>query len=154
MKKEDRYDSLFQYYGDLKKVDWLLLKAQVKAESNFDPDAISWVGAKGLAQFMNRTYMEWHDGTAGIGKVEYPHKYKLIDPRDPEDGIFAQASFMSHLLKSYKGDIPKTLAAYNWGPGNVSKWIKGEKKRLPDETSKYIKRVMRYLKKYEKEVLV
>ncbi len=58
MNAEDRYDSLFQFYAGQKAIDWLLLKAQVKRESAFDPNARSPVGAVGLAQFMPATWDE------------------------------------------------------------------------------------------------
>jgi len=58
------------------------------------------------------------------------------------------------LLKKYNGDLTKALVAYNWGMGNLKKWMKYGGRKLPDETEKYIERVVRYHKKYEKEVLV
>lgn len=152
MKKEDRYDSLFMFYGELYKIDWKLLKAQVKAESNFDPDAVSKAGAKGLAQFLKFTFEEHKDGKPGFSNLKYPMDNKLIDPRDPEDSILAQASFMSQLLNIYKGDITKALAAYNWGMGNLSKWMKVAGKRLPVETEEYIKRVLQFFKEYQEEI--
>ena len=59
MKKDDRYDSLIKFYAEeagFNGKDWLRFKAQIRAESNFDPDVISPVGAKGLAQFMDATW--------------------------------------------------------------------------------------------------
>ena len=153
MNSEDRYDSLFQYYGDQYDIDWLLLKAQVKAESDFNPDAISRASAKGLAQFMDPTFAEWFDGTPGIQQKETSSR-KLIDVRDPEDAIKAQAAFMSFLLKKYKGDLPKALAAYNWGMGNLKKWMKAAGKKLPEETENYIKSTIEFYKHYQKEVVV
>lgn len=51
MEAQDRYDSLIKYYAEIYNVDWQLIKAQIKAESNFVPDAKSWCNAKGLSQF-------------------------------------------------------------------------------------------------------
>jgi Transglycosylase SLT domain/D-alanyl-D-alanine carboxypeptidase len=80
-----------------------LLAAQLMAESGFDPNAVSPVGAQGIAQFM--------PGTAA--------SYGLDDPFDPAAAIDAQAHMMSDLLRQF-GSIPLALAAYNAGPGAVS----------------------------------
>jgi len=80
-----------------------VLAAQLLAESNFNPLAVSPVGASGIAQFM--------PGTAAA--------YGLSDPFDPEAAINAQAHLMSDLLKQF-GDVSLALAAYNAGPAPVS----------------------------------
>ena len=80
-----------------------LIAAQLLAESNFDPNAVSPAGAQGIAQFM--------PGTAAA--------YGLEDPFDPEEAIDAQAHLMSDLLRQFDS-IPLALAAYNAGPGAVA----------------------------------
>ncbi|HEX5763017.1 MAG TPA: transglycosylase SLT domain-containing protein [Solirubrobacterales bacterium] len=80
-----------------------LLAAQLKAESNFDPYAVSPAGAQGIAQFM--------PGTAAA--------YGLDDPFDPKAAINAQAHLMSDLLRQFDGSPQLALAAYNAGPGAV-----------------------------------
>jgi soluble lytic murein transglycosylase-like protein len=80
-----------------------LLAAQLMAESNFNPNAVSPAGAEGIAQFM--------PGTAA--------SYGLKDPFDPERAIDAQAHLMSDLLRQFRS-IPLALAAYNAGPGAVA----------------------------------
>lgn len=79
-----------------------LLAAQLKAESNFNPSAVSPAGAQGIAQFM--------PGTA--------RSMGLRDPFDPEQAIDAQAKLMGRLIGQF-GTLPKALAAYNAGPGAV-----------------------------------
>jgi Transglycosylase SLT domain/D-alanyl-D-alanine carboxypeptidase/Putative Flp pilus-assembly TadE/G-like len=79
-----------------------LLAAQLMAESNFNPFAVSPAGASGIAQFM--------PGTAAA--------YGLSDPFDPEAAIDAQAHLMSDLLEQF-GQVPLALAAYNAGPAPV-----------------------------------
>lgn len=152
MSFDDRYDSLFMIYGDRYHVPWKLLKAQVKQESNFNPDAVNpRTGATGLAQFMPRTWEEWRDGTPGIGPLI--DKLKLLDPRDPEDAIEAQAAYMDWLIK-VAGTGEKALAAYNWGIGNLQRCIAehGEAWRdhLPDETKDYIKKIQDRFAEYSK----
>jgi soluble lytic murein transglycosylase-like protein len=80
-----------------------LLAAQLLAESNFNPYAVSPAGAQGIAQFM--------PGTAA--------SYGLKDPFDPDEAIDAQAHLMSDLLREFHS-IPLALAAYNAGPGAVA----------------------------------
>ena len=84
-------------------VSGALLAAQLMAESNFNPFAVSPAGAQGIAQFMPGT-------AAGYG---------LDDPFDPEAAIDAQAHLMSDLLHEF-GDPSLALAAYNAGSGAVA----------------------------------
>ncbi len=79
-----------------------LLAAQLMAESNFNPFAVSSAGAQGIAQFMPATAAA----------------YGLGDPFDPEAAIDAQAHLMSDLLRQF-GDPSLALAAYNAGPAPV-----------------------------------
>jgi hypothetical protein len=83
----------------------VLLAAQLKAESDFNPNAVSSAGAQGIAQFM--------PGTA--------RSMGLSNPFDPRASILAQAKLMSQLIKQF-GSVPKALAAYNAGPGAVQKY--------------------------------
>jgi hypothetical protein len=80
-----------------------LLAAQLYAESNFNPFAVSPAGAQGIAQFMPAT-------ARGLG---------LANPFDAEQAIDAQAHLMRDLLRQF-GAVPLALAAYNAGPGAVS----------------------------------
>jgi hypothetical protein len=80
-----------------------LLAAQLMAESNFNPYAVSPAGAQGIAQFM--------PGTAAA--------YGLDDPFDAAEAIDAQAHLMSDLLEQF-GSVQLALAAYNAGPGAVA----------------------------------
>jgi hypothetical protein len=80
-----------------------LLAAQIYAESNFNPFAVSPAGAQGIAQFMPGT-------AAGLG---------LGNPFDAAASIDAQAHLMHDLLGRF-GSVPLALAAYNAGPGAVA----------------------------------
>ncbi len=80
-----------------------LLAAQLLAESNFNPLAVSPVGASGIAQFMPATAAS----------------YGLRDPFDPEAAIDAQGRLMSDLTRQF-GDVSLALAAYNAGPAPVA----------------------------------
>lgn len=150
MKKEDRYDSLFKYYAAEQGFvgnDWLRFKAQVRAESNFDPNARSSAGAIGLAQFMPLTWAEWNDGTPGLQRLA--STLLLTDPRDPEDAIHAQIIYMKWLLQRVT-TWEAAFAAYNWGIGRVLKiWMLPRwKDHLPKETFDYIHRIEKYYQEY------
>lgn len=140
----NEYDEIFKKYGKANLLDWLLLKAQVKAESNFDPNAKSPVGAMGLAQFMSQTWKEFGEG----------------DPYDPEQSIKAQAKYIRWLTdytikQTHKDLIEWVLSAYNWGIGNVKNLIKktnGDFKKgfdkMPEETQRYVKKILKFYSEY------
>ena len=100
----------------------ILLAAQLKAESDFDPGVVSSAGAMGIAQFMPATAAS----------------YGLRDPFDPEASIAAQARMMSELLGRF-GSPALALAAYNAGPGAV-----GSCNCIPPypETRAYVTRIL------------
>jgi soluble lytic murein transglycosylase-like protein len=106
-------------------VDPALVKAVIKAESDFDPSVESRAGAQGLMQLM--------PGTA--------RDLGVSDPFDPEQNVMGGTRYLKQLLSKYDGDLDKTLAAYNWGPGNVDR--KGIAV-LPEETHTYLSRVKRF----------
>ncbi len=102
-----------------------LLAAQLMAESNFNPAAVSPAGAEGIAQFM--------PGTAA--------SYGLADPFDPVEAIDAQAHLMSDLIHQF-GSPELALAAYNAGPAPVEACSCVP--AIP-ETSAYVARIMALL---------
>jgi soluble lytic murein transglycosylase-like protein len=81
-----------------------LLEALVWQESRWREDAVSPVGARGLAQLM--------PGTA---------RYLGVDPRDPYANLEGGARYLREQLDRFGGDIEKALAAYNAGPGRVER---------------------------------
>lgn len=113
-----------------------IIEAVIKAESSFNPDATSSVGAKGLMQLM--------DGTAkGLG---------VTNSYDPEQNINGGTKYLSMLLKKYDGELQVALAAYNAGPGRVDRTgIKTNedfaqlKSALPKETQNYVQKIISYL---------
>lgn len=110
-------------------VDADLIRSVIKTESNFNSQAISPKGAKGLMQLM--------PGTARDLGVK--------DAYDPEENIMGGTRYLKSLLDRYHGKIDLTLAAYNWGMGNVEK----NPQKLPRETANYIARVNNYYKNFK-----
>jgi hypothetical protein len=107
-------------------VDSGLIRAIIKAESGFDPRAVSSAGAQGLMQLM--------PGTAKVLGV--------TDAFDPEQNVMAGTRFLKDLLRRYQGNLDEALAAYNWGPGNVDRHGIDH---LPRETRAYLAKVKGYL---------
>ena len=129
-----KYSIYVEKYAERFDVDENLIYAIIKVESNFNPNATSDAGAKGLMQVM--------DATA----AECASKLNITaDPFDPEDNIMLGTYYLSTLIEYY-GSVNNAIAAYNGGMANVNKWSKdeyGELNNIPfGETEAYVKRVL------------
>lgn len=100
-----------------------LLHAVATAESSCSNDAVSYVGALGMFQFMPAT-------AAGYG----------IDPLDPIQAAEGSARYYSNSAQQFNCDLPLMLAAYNCGPGCAAGVQRGSR-GLPEETKGYISKI-------------
>lgn len=118
-------DQIFAKASQKYNVPLGLLKAVAKAESGFNPLALSRCGAQGIMQLMPAT-------ARSLG---------VINPFDPEQNIMGGAKYLSQMLKRFDGNTQLALAAYNAGPGNVSKYG-----GIPPfkETQNYVRKVLAY----------
>jgi soluble lytic murein transglycosylase len=111
------------------RVEPSLIKAVIKAESDFDYKAVSPKGAQGLMQLMPETAEE----------------LEVRDPFNPEDNIFGGARYLGWLLERFKHDKVMALAAYNAGPAKVKHY--GGVPPFP-ETRSFIEKVLVYYREY------
>ena len=143
-----KFEAIVERYATLYDLPPHLVYSVIKAESGFDPDAISRVGAVGLMQIMPSTFL-WLTDLTG----EDIHPDRLTDP---EVNIRYGCYFLRYLLDVYE-DQTLALAAYNAGMGNVKKWLAspeyskdGKLTKIPfEETKNYINRVTRYKETYD-----
>jgi soluble lytic murein transglycosylase-like protein len=112
------------------------VKSIIAAESGFSPGIVSPKGAVGLMQLMPATAREFG-----------------ADPAVPEQNVEAGTHYLSWLMQRYanrRDQLPRTIAAYNAGPGAVERY-----RGVPPyrETRKYVSRVLRFFKKYQTDEL-
>ena len=126
----EKYNALISDASERHGVSFPLLKAIIKAESDFDPHAVSKKGATGLMQIM-------------------PENFKPLgirDPFDPWQNINAGARYFKQMYDRFKGKLALSLAAYNAGPTAVDHY-----KTIPpyEETEEYVRRVLKYYYNYK-----
>jgi soluble lytic murein transglycosylase len=121
----NRYDKIIDQAARNNGVDSSLVKAVIRAESDFNPEAVSNKGAEGLMQLMPETSEE----------------LEVTNPFDPDENIQAGVRYLKKQLENFQNDVPLALAAYNAGEAAVRRYG-----RIPpfEETQTFVRRVMRY----------
>lgn len=106
-------------------------------ESGGDQSAVSPAGARGVMQLMPGTMKDPGFGVPSLAEL------MKQGMSEEEANRTAGRKYLDAMYRRY-GDQATALAAYNWGPGNVDKWLKSgaDPKKLPAETRKYVKNVM------------
>ncbi|HLY39107.1 MAG TPA: lytic transglycosylase domain-containing protein [Candidatus Binatia bacterium] len=127
-----RYDDLIHELAERHHVEYALVKAMIRAESDFDRFAVSPKGAGGLMQLM-------------------PATAEAVGVRDvflPRANIDGGCRYLRGLLDHYAGNVPLAVAAYNAGPDRVD--AAGGVPHIL-ETQEYLSRVLEYRVAYQRE---
>ncbi len=127
------YDDLIAEASSKYRIDASLVKAVIKAESNFNHKAVSPVGAQGLMQLMPAT-------AASL---------QVSDAFHPETNIDGGVRYLRYLMNLFNGNLPLVLAAYNAGENAVLR----NNNRIPPyrETQTYVKRVLSLFDQYSRQ---
>jgi soluble lytic murein transglycosylase-like protein len=124
------YDDLIVKASEKYRIDSTLIKAIIKAESNFNHRAVSPKGARGLMQLM--------PATAATLQVK--------DSFEPDNNIDGGVRYLRYLMNLFNGNLSLVLAAYNAGENAVIR----NNNRIPpyQETQTYVRRVLHHLNSY------
>jgi len=125
-----KYDGLIREMARKYQVDYNLIRAVIKAESDFNPGAISPKGAKGIMQLMPETAQDM----------------AVKNVFNPRENIEGGVKYLRQLLDKFNNNLHLAVAAYNAGENAV---INCNYTIPPyDETQQYVKRVLFYLRSY------
>lgn len=143
------YEAEIRRYAGENGVDPAWPAAVILAESSYQPEAVSSVGAQGLMQLLPDT-AAWVAGKHGEAYAEGC----LFEP---ETNIRYGCWYLGYLLRRFDGNLVCATAAYHAGQGQVDKWLADPEcsddgatlERIPsDATDTYVKRVLKYYEKY------
>jgi soluble lytic murein transglycosylase-like protein len=124
-----RYSQAIREAATLYQIPEELVRAVIKVESDYDPRAVSRVGAQGLMQLMPET----------------AQRMQVRDSMDPRENIMGGVRYLRVLANMFNGNLQLTLAGYNAGENAVVKHG-----GIPpfDETEDYVVKVLAYYRRY------
>lgn len=121
--RESRYDEAIQRHAAAYGVDPVLVKAVIQVESAYNPDAVSYKGARGLMQLMPAT----------------AKRFGVTNIFDPEENIRGGVRYLAFLTKMFPNDLTRALAGYNAGENAVVRY-----QGVPpyEETQLYVRKAL------------
>jgi soluble lytic murein transglycosylase-like protein len=125
----NRYNEAIREAATLYQIPEELVRAVIKVESDYDPRAVSRVGAQGLMQLMPET----------------AQRMQVRDIMDPRENVLGGVRYLRVLANMFNGNLQLTLAGYNAGENAVVKHG-----GIPpfDETEDYVVKVLAYYRRY------
>jgi soluble lytic murein transglycosylase-like protein len=125
----DDVQEIIRRHASQFRLDEALVRAVIRAESNYNPQAVSSKGAMGMMQLIPET----------------ARLMQVSDPMNPEENIRGGSRYLRMMLDQFEGNLELALAAYNAGPTTVLRYG-----GVPpfQETVTYIERVKRYMHQY------
>ena len=124
-----RYDEHIRAAALLYQIPEHLVRAVIKVESDYDPRAVSYAGARGLMQLMPET----------------ADRMQVKDINDPRENIFGGVRYLRVLANMFNGDLDLTIAGYNAGEGAVVQYG-----GIPPyaQTKDYVVKVTQFYRRY------
>lgn len=124
-----RYDEWIRQAATLYQIPEPLVRAVIKVESDYDPRAVSYAGARGLMQLMPDT----------------ADRLQVKDINDPRENIFGGVRYLRILANTFNGDLSLTVAGYNAGEESVMRH-----QGIPpyQQTRDYVVKVTKYYRRY------
>ena len=124
-----RFDEWIRQAATLYQIPEPLVRAVIKVESDYDPRAVSYAGARGLMQLMPDT----------------ADRLQVRDINDPRENIFGGVRYLRILANTFNGDLSLTVAAYNAGEEAVMRH-----QGIPpyQQTREYVVKVTKYYRRY------
>ncbi len=129
LERFSRYGDVIREASALYQIPEELVRAVIKVESDYDPRAVSRVGAQGLMQLMPET----------------AQRMQVRDVMDPRENILGGVRYLRVLANMFNGDLQLTLAGYNAGENAV---VRAGGIPPIDETEDYVARVLSYYRRY------
>ncbi|MBF0098071.1 MAG: lytic transglycosylase domain-containing protein [Magnetococcales bacterium] len=130
--REHPYGEIVQMVARQHGLHSALIHSIIRAESNYDPLAVSAKGAVGLMQLMPET----------------ARQYGVHNSTDPATNIQGGVRFLADLLRQFNNNLELSLAAYNAGPSTVLRY--GSTIPPYPETQQYVQRVLRFYQAYQR----
>lgn len=124
-----RYDEWIRQAATLYQIPEQLIRAVIKVESDYDPRAVSYAGARGLMQLMPDT----------------AERLQVRDINDPRENIFGGVRYLRILANTFNGDLELTVAGYNAGEEAVMRYG-----GIPPyaQTRDYVVKVTKFYRRY------